>query len=313
MTGFRRPDLLQNLMQHLLQLTDSSNIFLSVDGSEGAKASHHKAIQACRVIARNYEAQGVNVHLPESNLGCYMGNRTAITWFFSHVESGIILEDDMWPSKSFLNYCTVALAEFGGDTKMGSISGTNIVPTNVLARTHPIGNFRLSRYSSSWGWATWADRWKRFVSVADDDEIRRVSKSVFQSRTQRRYWNQVMSKTYHNRVDSWAYRWLFTHWVNGWYALTPNVNLVKNLGFGSFATHTTETETPWWVQDVSALPNNGYVSKELRESNIFANPEADAWLEKHHFRIQRNYLRNSLRDRGFGWLVDFIDRMRGNR
>lgn len=312
MTGFRRPDLLQNLMQYLLQLTDPSNIFLSVDGSEGAKASHHNAIEACRVLARNYQAQGVNVHLPEVNLGCYMGNRSAITWFFVNVDSGIILEDDMWPSESFLNYCTAALTEFDGDPKIGSISGTNIVPIDVLAHTHSVGDFRLSRYSSSWGWATWADRWERFVAVADDDEIYRVSKRVFRSGMPMRYWNQLMLKTYHNQVDSWAYRWLFTHWANGWYALTPNVNLVKNLGFGSLATHTTETVTPWWVQDVSSLPNRGDVSKELRESKILPNVQADVWLERHHFRIWKNYLRIWLLDGRLGWIVNTFDRARGN-
>jgi len=40
------------------------------------------------------------------------------------------------------------------------------------------------------------------------------------------------------KIDSWAYPWTASIWYSGGLTATPNVNLVKNIGFGKDATHT---------------------------------------------------------------------------
>ena len=191
-TGFRRPELLKELIVHLMRFTEPGNIYLFVDGVIGAKSNYIDDVKSCRSLALSYELQGVNVYLPETNLGCYMGNRKAISWFFGLVPMGIILEDDIWPSKGFLDYCTVALLEFHDNRSIGSISGMNIVPVDFFNRADRVSSFRLSRYSSSWGWATWADRWQAFADNSEITEIHEVNRKVFNSGIRMQYWNQIM-------------------------------------------------------------------------------------------------------------------------
>lgn len=312
-TGFRRPDLLKELIVHLLHFTEPGNIYLFVDGIIGAKPNYFEDVKSCRSLALSYELQGINVYLPEKNLGCYLGNRTAISWFFELVPMGIILEDDIWPSKSFLDYCTVSLLEFHSDRSIGSISGTNIVPVDYFKRASQVSSFRLSKYSSSWGWATWADRWQAFADNSEIAEIHEVNRKVFKSGIRMQYWNQIMKKTYLKKVDSWAYRWLFTHWKNGWLALTPNMNLVQNRGFGVLATHTTDTIFPWWVQEISELPDQAGILELLRRKPISPDPEGDDWMEEHHFRVLRSYLRILIEGSGLTRFLRFIDFVRSHR
>ena len=54
----------------------------------------------------------------------------------------------------------------------------------------------------------------------------------------KRYWTRVFDRSYAGEIDSWAYRWLFTCWVNNGLTALPSANLVKNIGFGEDATHT---------------------------------------------------------------------------
>jgi hypothetical protein len=312
-TGFRRPILLQNLIDHLLLFTSPSNLYVSIDGMIGANPAHTRQIALSREIARSYESIGVHTLLPEKNLGCYLGNREAISWFFSKVNSGIILEDDMWPNSDFLNFATQGLRYYEQNFKVGSISGTNIVPKGDLDKFSSVGNFRFSKYSSSWGWATWSNRWGKFIASANNSEIREITHHVFTSRISRSYWRQVMFETYQNENDSWAYRWLFTHWSQEWLALTPNSNFIVNLGFGPLATHTTESIIPWWIQPPANLNNEINLVSEFQSTQLTPNRPADAWLEKHHFRVKKSFARKSMMNFGFRPIVEIFDRVRGNK
>jgi len=48
----------------------------------------------------------------EQNIGCKRAVSSAIDWFFSHVEEGIILEDDCMPDRCFLLFCQKPLEQF---------------------------------------------------------------------------------------------------------------------------------------------------------------------------------------------------------
>ena len=43
---------------------------------------------------------------------------------------------------------------------------------------------------------------------------------------------------YLKKIDSWAYPWTINVWHKNGLTVTPNVNLVSNIGFGLNATHT---------------------------------------------------------------------------
>ena len=309
-TGFRRPILLKNLIDHLLQFISPSNLYVSIDGVIGANPAHTGEIALSREIARSYESIGVHLLLSEKNLGCYLANREAISWFFSNVDSGIILEDDMWPNIDFLIFATKALEYFEHNSKVGSISGTNIIPKGDLDKFSTVANFRFSKYSSSWGWATWSNRWEKFIASADKTEIKEIIYHTFTSKISRSYWSQILFKTYQNENDSWAYRWLFTHWSQEWLALTPNSNFIVNLGFGAQGTHTTDTKIPWWVQPPATLKIGIDLASEFQSTQLRLDHRADAWLEKHHFRVKRSFARNLLIDFGFRPLVEKYDQVR---
>lgn len=52
-------------------------------------------------------------------------------------------------------------------------------------------------------------------------------------------WRNVKGRIMDGELDSWAYRWLFTHWIKGWRTLRPyGPGFIINSGFDQLATHT---------------------------------------------------------------------------
>ena len=47
---------------------------------------------------------------------------------------------------------------------------------------------------------------------------------------ERYYWEKLFDEYYSNEINSWAYAWLFSAFYNDSLTVTPNVNLVKNVG-----------------------------------------------------------------------------------
>jgi len=52
-----------------------------------------------------------------------------------------------------------------------------------------------------------------------------------------RYWKKIFQRVADGKIDSWAYQWVFSCWVNSMLTILPNVNLVSNIGFGPGSTH----------------------------------------------------------------------------
>ena len=88
------------------------------------------------------------------NRGCKEGCERAIDWFFMNENDGIIIEDDIAPSESFIKYCEELLDAYRKDKRIGMICGTSY--HSIIGLT---GDYTFGRIGHVWGWATWSDRW----------------------------------------------------------------------------------------------------------------------------------------------------------
>ena len=62
----------------------------------------------------------------DENLGCGRGPFTAISWFLSYEEYGIILEDDIIPHPIFFDYMRILLERYKDDERIGIVAGHNL-------------------------------------------------------------------------------------------------------------------------------------------------------------------------------------------
>jgi hypothetical protein len=172
----------------------------------------------------------------KQNLGCKRAVSSAISWFFEHVEEGVILEDDCLPHPSFFPYCEQLLEKYRDDSRVYTIGGNNF--QNGVSRGS--GSYYFSYYPHIWGWATWKRAWNKYdVSIGDFEPqiMREKLRTVFNSKAEIEYWIKVLSKTKAGNINTWDYQLGYCIWKNGGLSITPNNNIVTNLGLQNNSTH----------------------------------------------------------------------------
>lgn len=236
--GYNRPDYLKRLLE-FLKSEEIANLYISIDGPKEGNPEDEILVRECRELA--IEAQSwsnAELFFSDSNYGCYLGVTKAIDWFFKNVEFGIILEDDLVFDATTINFLTKGLLEFMERMDIGSVCAYSHASPYSIS-DEPISTI-MSSYPSSWGWATWANRW---VKIERDFSNYPLPLFLYRSLkyggiSGTRTWLRIRKRLELGKLDSWAYRWLLTHSRYDWKAVVPSRSLVTNIGFRADATHT---------------------------------------------------------------------------
>ena len=234
---FNRPSITETVFGEIKKLKPAK-LFIAADGPRNNITSEKELCEKTREIIKKVDWPcEVKTLLHEKNLGILHGPHTAISWFFDNVEEGIILEDDCLPNQSFFSFCESLLEHYRNDERIMQISGDNF--QEGIRRG--VGSYYFSKFNHLWGWATWKRAWKlndiemrSFPLFRDSNRIR----DVWDNKKAQKGWVRTFEKAYSGQLKSWDYQWLYTFWSNSGLCILPNLNLVKNIGFGNDATHT---------------------------------------------------------------------------
>lgn len=235
---FNRPDKVSKMLGQLRKVKPKK-LFVFADG---ARTSNEKDSQLCNEV-RTLIKVGIDwdcnlqLNFSNTNLGCGLGPVTAIDWFFSKVESGIILEDDCFPDESFFPFCEELLEKYQHNDDIMEIRSSFYMGIKPRENT----SYSFSRISGTWGWATWKRAWLKF-----DYDMKSFPKFKEQNGLLKifndKYVAGLLMKKYESGylklIDGvWDCQWQFTLMNNEGISIMPHQSLVKNIGFGEDSTH----------------------------------------------------------------------------
>ena len=233
---FNRPDITQKLFD-AIRLIKPKFLYIAADGPR----HDHPADQSLCLETREIFSQidwncEVKTLFRDSNLACGVAVSSAISWFFEHVDEGIILEDDCLPDISFFPYCSELLSRYKEDSSIYVISGTNL----YKSIEQNLQSYFFSHYTITWGWASWKRAWEHF-----NHEILDIDRSfdsgaldhVFQSPDEKKYWKRKLKESIIQKRNIWDYQWFYAIWKNKGIGITPSANLVTNIGFRERGSH----------------------------------------------------------------------------
>lgn len=239
---FNRPDLTEQVMERVRQ-AEPSQLFVAADGPRADHPKDPKRCKTAREVATEIDWDcEVYTLFREENLGCKQAVSSAITWFFEHVEAGIILEDDCVPHQSFFKYCSSLLSRYRHDERVMMVSGVNFQPND---RKY-LASYYFSVHTHCWGWATWARAWDAYDGgVPEWPNLRNTPwlEGWLGGEAEATYWANIFNRVRRDEVDSWAYPWTFACWKEHGLTILPKVNLVSNKGFGENSTNTTNSNS----------------------------------------------------------------------
>ena len=266
---FNRIDTTKQVFE-AIRSAQPTQLFVASDGARSYKVGEEELCREVREYVMNsidWECD-VKTLFRDENLGCGLGPATAISWFFEQVEEGIILEDDCIPHPDFFGYCSELLEKYRYNDRIAVIGGDNFNE----GKKYGTASYYFSNYSFTWGWATWRRVWKEYefnLNKLYKTKMWKQIDAIFSKSLEKKYWKSIFEQIAISHGEAWDYQLWFHVWYTGRCSIAPNVNLVKNIGFGMNATHTTDSDSAQAYLDTKAI------LPLVHPAKIKTNPVAD--------------------------------------
>lgn len=224
---FNRPDKTRQVFERIREARPTK-LLVAADGPRAGRSGEAGLCEETRRVVLDGVDWPCEVKtlFRDRNLGCRLAVSGAISWFFEHVEEGIILEDDCLPDLSFFPFCKELLERYRDDDRIMMISGDNLFP-----ESEDKFSYHFTRFCLIWGWATWRRAWVKYdlnlqawPALAKEPVFMDFLRTSARKRAVR-----LFNSIYQEGSSSWDYQWLFSCWVANGLSINPNVNLVTNI------------------------------------------------------------------------------------
>lgn len=266
--GFNRPDLIKNQLALLASL-NINKIYVAIDGGRNTK-EQSLCDQSVKAV-QNFKFNGEK-HLKyrNYNLGCGLGVVSALDWFYSLEEFGIVLEDDCVPTSDTFRYFEENIQKIITDPHLGMLSAHN-----------PCKETRTEIYSSYIfinGWMTTREKYEkiRMGMYKLQSPIRKKIPGPKWRFPDSIYWWSTSTRVKLGGHDTWDSPFLERFSTLGYRCLVPRKNLIQNVGFGISASHTKD-------ENGSIFLSTKLESAAINQSNF------DSIIRNDHFQIRRRH------------------------
>ncbi|WP_421828359.1 sugar transferase [Larkinella sp.] len=274
---------LQKTIESLQQckLAENSDLYIFADGPRNKK-DIGKVLKVQEYIKQIEGFNIVHIHIEERNIGLANSVIKGVSKIIQRYKNAIILEDDLIVTNDFLIVMNDALSIYKNHSSIFSISGYMIpieIPENFM------DDAILLPRASSWGWATWLDRWNKADWEMKDYPIF-IKEKMLQNNFAKsgRDLNYMLIKQHKGLIDSWAVRWNYTLFKHQAYCLFLTKSKVRNIGNDSSGTHSPSTNR-YNVQ----LNNDSITLPYFPKKNDIALKKLQVFYEPSIFRKIINY------------------------
>lgn len=234
--AFNRLDFLKNCIKSLTDNVEAkeSDLYVFVDGPRPHKEDEGELVKEVHDYVRRIEGfKSLHYQFAEKNKGLAPSVIAGVTEIINQYGKAIVVEDDLFVSKNFLAFMNEGLNKYENNEKVFSICGY----TNRVKRpeNYPYAAYFCTR-SSSWGWATWKDRWDSVDWDLCDWSSHKKNAHKFNKWGGSDCW-KMLNDWRNGRNSSWAIRFCYAQFLQDRLSLFPLVSKVGNDGFDGRGTH----------------------------------------------------------------------------
>lgn len=237
--AYNRPDHIKLTLDALARntLADQTNLYIFSDGPKSERDAAAVA-EVRNVVGTVSGFSSITLVERPANMGLANSVISGVTELLEKYESIIVLEDDLVTSQWFLAYMNEALEHYRNDAMAFSVTGHTFPATYLkIPPDYPFDTYAGYR-CSSWSWGTWRDRWQRidwsmdyYPEFANDVVAQDLFNRGGQDMT------TILAMQFNGKIDSWAIRFCYAHYVNDMRCIYPTRTLVKNIGLDNSGTH----------------------------------------------------------------------------
>lgn len=275
---FNREDTTREVFEQIRKVRPRQ-FFMISDGARPDKEGEKEKVEKLKKLSNevDWDCQ-LFTEYSEYNMGCDRRIISGLNMVFEHVDRVVILEDDCFPTLQYFDFCEEMLETYKDQKNISYIAGGTYVKTKKREYGYYFANF-----GSTWGWATWKDRWCDYMVTPEEAEKKmdKCFKGVFSDKRQE-IWLKSARRHFSEADFPWDFLWQIG--TSGTLRIVPNVNLVINIGFNKDSTHT-------------QMKPNGYYGKLGKINKPYTCPDeisADVEYIKEYERKTKNRIWNKL-------------------
>lgn len=215
-------------------LAKESDLYIFSDGPRSVVESQ-KVEEVRKYIKTIKGFKSIDVSYNDKNKGLARSIIDGVTKVLRIYNSAIIVEDDLITAPNYLNFMNQSLDFYKNDKSILSISGFSFDLKSVSLDF----DYYYGVRASSWGWATWSDRWFEI-----DWQMKDAESDLRQKAFRRRFLRggsdmiKLLNDQRNGKIDSWAIRFCYHQAKFNLYTVFPSISKVRSVGFSNEATHT---------------------------------------------------------------------------
>jgi len=210
--------------------------------SDGAKSDRDKdLVEEVREFINTIDGfKSVTIVKRESNFGLAKNVVSGVSEVIQNYPKGIVLEDDIVCSKTFLRFMNELLAKYKTNNSIFSVTGYTFpikIPDDYEFDVY------LSPRASFWGWGTWLDRWEKVDwEVNDYQNFIKNKQAINDFNKGGMYLTNMLTEQIKGKINSWSIIWTYFHFIHKAYCVYPTKSRVKNIGADRSGTHLGKTK-----------------------------------------------------------------------
>lgn len=248
--AFNRLEPLKTCIASLLLNSEAceTDLVVYVDGPKNNKEGETEKVASVREFVRGLSGfKSLTYHFSETNKGLASSIIAGVSDVIGEYGRAIVLEDDLVVGENFLSFMNQSLDLYEKREEVFSICGyTNIVK---MPDGYPYDSYFCPR-SSSWGWATWVDRWN-----SCDWELNNWGGVQANAKSFNKWGGSdcfgMLKAWKEGRNQSWAIRFCYNQFLQDKYSLFPIMSHVGNVGLVGEGTNSKQWNRYKYKLDIS--------------------------------------------------------------
>ncbi|WP_281682919.1 sugar transferase [Zunongwangia profunda] len=245
-------------------LASESDLIIYSDGAKH-KAAESGVNQVREFLKTINGFKSVKVVESKFNMGLANSIISGVSQVLKNFDNVIVLEDDLILSRNFLNFMNQSLHLYQSNSLVFSVSGYSQKLKFPLDYSY---DAYFKGRATSWGWATWKDRWQLVDWKVNKEELKKTNS--FKELNRYGYdLKKMLIDHVDGKNDSWAIRFTYYQIKSNKVTVAPVISKVQNIGFGENATHCKDPISGVKVafdntkQKKFSLPNKVEIKKDL--------------------------------------------------
>ncbi len=237
--GYNREDHLKQTIDALGKNVGAkeTDIFLFLDGFKGEE--DQKKVETVQTYGKSLTSdprfRSITVFCAEYNRGLALSVIQGVSRVIERYGRVIVLEDDIISSQDYLSFMNDALNYYETEDSIWSISGYTF---NLISLKNVQEDVYLGYRASSWGWATWKNRWISIDwNVSDYNLFRYNILSRVKFNRGGTDMSDMLDRQMAGEISSWAIRWCYAQFRQNKLTVFPCKSKVLNIGQDGTGTH----------------------------------------------------------------------------